>query len=177
MTQVWCGVVTQITNTFRQKNIPCDVVWMDIDYMHGFKCFTFDEVRASTITPIFQSITHVEYSVYNFVWFQTCINWGFKPYFCYQRLEEQGGIRFMSWFWWLVLKRNPLHFCRTSSQIRRLFQTSCIPLALRGSGCLIPGSRQRKVGTFMTVELRWTLGFKLRMGRILLVCHCAGMVE
>ncbi|XP_024376323.1 uncharacterized protein [Physcomitrium patens] len=35
--------VSKIANTFRQKNIPCDVVWMDIDYMHGFKCFTFDE--------------------------------------------------------------------------------------------------------------------------------------
>jgi alpha-glucosidase (family GH31 glycosyl hydrolase) len=33
-----------VAATFREKKIPCDVVWMDIDYMEGFKCFTFDKV-------------------------------------------------------------------------------------------------------------------------------------
>ncbi|ONI05680.1 hypothetical protein PRUPE_5G018900 [Prunus persica] len=37
--------VQQITGTFREKGIPCDVVWMDIDYMDGFRCFTFDKER------------------------------------------------------------------------------------------------------------------------------------
>lgn len=35
----------QIAKTFREKKIPCDVVWMDIDYMDGFRCFTFDKVH------------------------------------------------------------------------------------------------------------------------------------
>ncbi|XP_024399119.1 uncharacterized protein [Physcomitrium patens] len=35
--------VSKIAHTFRETNIPCDVVWMDIDYMDGFKCFTFDK--------------------------------------------------------------------------------------------------------------------------------------
>lgn len=35
----------QIARTFREKKIPCDVVWMDIDYMDGFRCFTFDKAR------------------------------------------------------------------------------------------------------------------------------------
>lgn len=34
----------QIAETFREKKIPCDVIWMDIDYMDGFRCFTFDKV-------------------------------------------------------------------------------------------------------------------------------------
>jgi alpha-glucosidase len=34
--------VEQIAQTFRNKNIPCDVIWMDIDYMDGFRVFTFD---------------------------------------------------------------------------------------------------------------------------------------
>ncbi|KAL6880662.1 hypothetical protein ACP4OV_012227 [Aristida adscensionis] len=34
--------VLKVARTFREKGIPCDVVWMDIDYMHGFRCFTFD---------------------------------------------------------------------------------------------------------------------------------------
>lgn len=33
----------QIAQTFREKGIPCDVIWMDIDYMDGFRCFTFDQ--------------------------------------------------------------------------------------------------------------------------------------
>lgn len=33
--------VKEIVDTYRQKQIPCDVVWMDIDYMDGFRVFTF----------------------------------------------------------------------------------------------------------------------------------------
>ncbi|KAF2308928.1 hypothetical protein GH714_024529 [Hevea brasiliensis] len=35
--------VREIAETFRKKGIPCDVIWMDIDYMDGFRCFTFDQ--------------------------------------------------------------------------------------------------------------------------------------
>ena len=34
--------VREIAETFREKEIPCDVIWMDIDYMDGFRVFTFD---------------------------------------------------------------------------------------------------------------------------------------
>lgn len=34
--------VLEIAAEFRGRRIPCDVIWMDIDYMHGFRCFTFD---------------------------------------------------------------------------------------------------------------------------------------
>ncbi|KAJ3689505.1 hypothetical protein LUZ61_018669 [Rhynchospora tenuis] len=35
--------VLEVARTFREKGIPCDVIWMDIDYMDGFRCFTFDK--------------------------------------------------------------------------------------------------------------------------------------
>ena len=35
--------VREIADTFRAKHIPCDVIWMDIDYMDGFRIFTFSE--------------------------------------------------------------------------------------------------------------------------------------
>ncbi|KAG1354201.1 alpha-glucosidase 2 [Cocos nucifera] len=37
--------VYPVARTFREKHIPCDVIWMDIDYMDGFRCFTFDKER------------------------------------------------------------------------------------------------------------------------------------
>lgn len=33
--------VREIASEFRTRKIPCDVIWMDIDYMDGFRCFTF----------------------------------------------------------------------------------------------------------------------------------------
>ncbi|MEZ6319012.1 MAG: glycoside hydrolase family 31 protein [Phycisphaerales bacterium] len=37
--------VEQIAREFRQRRIPCDVIWMDIDYMDRFRIFTFDPVK------------------------------------------------------------------------------------------------------------------------------------
>lgn len=34
--------VREIARGFRERSIPADVVWMDIDYMDGFRVFTFD---------------------------------------------------------------------------------------------------------------------------------------
>lgn len=34
--------VKEIANGFRSRNLPCDVIWLDIDYMDNFKVFTFD---------------------------------------------------------------------------------------------------------------------------------------
>ncbi len=33
--------VRRIASEFRARDIPCDVIWMDIDYMDGFRSFTF----------------------------------------------------------------------------------------------------------------------------------------
>ncbi len=37
--------VREIADEFRARSIPCDVIWVDIDYMDGFRIFTFDEER------------------------------------------------------------------------------------------------------------------------------------
>jgi alpha-glucosidase len=34
--------VREVAQGFRDRAIPADVIWMDIDYMDGFRCFTFD---------------------------------------------------------------------------------------------------------------------------------------
>lgn len=35
--------VREIADGFRSKKIPCDVIWFDIDYMDGYRVFTFDK--------------------------------------------------------------------------------------------------------------------------------------
>ncbi len=35
----------QIADEFRNRNIPCDVIWFDIDYMDKYKVFTFDKTK------------------------------------------------------------------------------------------------------------------------------------
>ncbi len=35
--------VKEITGTFRELNIPCDAIYLDIDYMDGFRCFTWNK--------------------------------------------------------------------------------------------------------------------------------------
>ena len=35
----------EIADTFREKQIPCDVIWFDIHYMDGYRIFTFDKNR------------------------------------------------------------------------------------------------------------------------------------
>ncbi len=34
--------VREVATAFREREIPADVIWMDIDYMDGFRSFTFD---------------------------------------------------------------------------------------------------------------------------------------
>ena len=35
--------VKEVTNKFRELKIPCDAIYLDIDYMEGFRCFTWNK--------------------------------------------------------------------------------------------------------------------------------------
>ena len=37
--------VRKIAENFRSKKIPCDVIYLDIHYMDGYRCFTWDTAR------------------------------------------------------------------------------------------------------------------------------------
>ncbi len=37
--------VKQIAKKFRDLRIPCDAIYLDIDYMDGFRCFTWDKTK------------------------------------------------------------------------------------------------------------------------------------
>lgn len=40
--------VMEVAQEFRARQIPCDAIWLDIDYMRGFRCFTFDPEKFGT---------------------------------------------------------------------------------------------------------------------------------
>lgn len=37
--------VREIADNFRRRKIPCDVIYLDIDYMNGYRVFTWDKTR------------------------------------------------------------------------------------------------------------------------------------
>ena len=37
--------VKEVTNKLRSNQIPCDAIYLDIDYMDGFRCFTWDKEK------------------------------------------------------------------------------------------------------------------------------------
>ncbi len=37
--------VREVASLFRKKRIPCDAIYLDIDYMDGFRCFTWDKAH------------------------------------------------------------------------------------------------------------------------------------
>ncbi len=37
--------ILQIGREYRERDIPCDVLWLDIDYMNGFRVFTWDATK------------------------------------------------------------------------------------------------------------------------------------
>ncbi|OWY24391.1 hypothetical protein BVG80_05915 [Sphingobacteriales bacterium TSM_CSM] len=37
--------VREVTEAFRTRQIPCDVIYLDIDYMDAYRCFTWDKER------------------------------------------------------------------------------------------------------------------------------------
>ncbi|SHK97261.1 alpha-glucosidase [Reichenbachiella agariperforans] len=39
------SVVRKLGEEFRSRKIPCDVIHLDIDYMDGFRCFTWDKQK------------------------------------------------------------------------------------------------------------------------------------
>ena len=38
-------MVEEVVNEYRRRDLPLDVVHLDIDYMHGYRVFTFDKER------------------------------------------------------------------------------------------------------------------------------------
>src|ERR1051326_5773694 len=55
--------VREIASTFRSKKIPCDAVYLDIDYMDGYRCFTWNQERFPAPAVLCSELTQQGYKV------------------------------------------------------------------------------------------------------------------
>lgn len=51
--------IMDLARTFREKNIPCDVIYLDIDYMEDFKVFTVNEDRFPNIKEMVKKLNEI----------------------------------------------------------------------------------------------------------------------
>jgi alpha-glucosidase len=53
----------EVAATFRKKSIPCDVLYLDIDYMDGYRVFTWDRKKFSDPKKTLDDLCHQGYKV------------------------------------------------------------------------------------------------------------------
>jgi len=51
--------VMDIANTMRSWQIPCDAIYLDIDYMDGFRCFTWDKEKFPDPKQMIQNLKDI----------------------------------------------------------------------------------------------------------------------
>ncbi|HCT46439.1 MAG TPA: alpha-glucosidase, partial [Phycisphaerales bacterium] len=54
--------VREVAETFRAKQLPADVIWMDIDYMDAYRVFTFDDEQFSDPKALNQYLDSIGFS-------------------------------------------------------------------------------------------------------------------
>lgn len=77
--------VMEICNTMRSHQIPCDAIYLDIDYMHGFRCFTWNEERFPEPKKMIQNLKDAGFKTV------VIIDPGIKKDWSYKLFQE--GIR------------------------------------------------------------------------------------
>lgn len=59
--------IREIAHGFRSREIPCDVLYLDIDYMDDFKIFTWDEDDFGDLSALLENIHDVGFKVITMV--------------------------------------------------------------------------------------------------------------
>src|SRR5262249_12775094 len=59
--------VREIAAQFRQRRIPCDSLWLDIDYMDGYRVFTFNAPRFPDPARLLADLNAAGYKVVTIV--------------------------------------------------------------------------------------------------------------
>ncbi len=59
--------VREIAQTFRDKKIPCDVIWLDIHYMDKYKVFTVDKKLFPNMKKMTDDLHNMGYKIINMI--------------------------------------------------------------------------------------------------------------
>jgi alpha-glucosidase len=59
--------VLRLAHTFRERDIPCDTIYLDIDYMQGFRNFTWDSTRFPDPAALLTELHAMGFHVVNIV--------------------------------------------------------------------------------------------------------------
>ncbi|MCW9707018.1 glycoside hydrolase family 31 protein [Fodinibius salsisoli] len=77
--------VRELADTFRSKQIPCDALYLDIDYMDGYRCFTWNNDHFPDPKAMIEDLK--EQGFETIVMIDPCIK-ADKDYFVYQQGKE-----------------------------------------------------------------------------------------
>ncbi len=55
--------VAEIAREFRARHLPCDSIWLDIDYMDGYRVFTFDPERFAEPAKLVADLSEQDFAV------------------------------------------------------------------------------------------------------------------
>lgn len=72
--------VLELAHTFREKQIPCDVIYLDIHYMDEYKVFTFDPVRFPDPQGMIQELKTMGIRIVPIVDPGVKVEQGYEPY-------------------------------------------------------------------------------------------------
>lgn len=72
--------VIEVANTFREKNLPADVIYLDIDFMDGRKSFTYDTNRFPDPVGLVKDLHTLDFRVVTIIDPGIAIRKGYLPY-------------------------------------------------------------------------------------------------
>jgi alpha-glucosidase len=55
--------VEELAGRIREEKLPCDVVWLDIDYMDGFRVFTWDDKRFASPAEMINRLEDAKFRI------------------------------------------------------------------------------------------------------------------
>lgn len=70
----------EIANNFREKGIPCDTLYLDIDYMDGYRVFTWNNERFNNLEEMIKKLNSMGFKVVTIIDPGVKVDKGYKIY-------------------------------------------------------------------------------------------------
>lgn len=70
----------EIANSLREKGIPCDTLYLDIDYMDGYRVFTWNKERFENPEAMIKTLNNMGFKVVTIIDPGVKVDKGYKIY-------------------------------------------------------------------------------------------------